>query len=200
MTCRYFCLLCWRFSIESCPTKCPAISEPSSCRTSAEVCRTYTAYFARTAFNIKFCVLSFDIYHQKMLSDPPRVFVPNFVKICPETTEEMGDKSEKCPRLPVSILSLFIVIGFCVFSFDTDFAWIDELLDIETLCDNFSVCYEIHKKEILLTGLIFITLYCSKLNRYFVSKLTQLCWFNSGCSIKNVQGMTHENNLGQGDE
>ena len=121
------------------------------------------------------------IFCAKRLSDPPRV---------------IGDKGEKCPRLPVSILSLFIVIGFCVFSFDTDFAWIDELLDIETLCDNFSVCYEIHKKEILLTGLISITLYCSKLNMHFVSKLTQLCWFNSGYSIKSAQGKTPPENKG----
>ncbi len=43
----------------------------------------------------------------KTLSDPPRVREPNFVKIGPETAKEIGDKSEKCPRLPVSVLSLF---------------------------------------------------------------------------------------------
>ncbi len=43
----------------------------------------------------------------KTLSDPPRVRVPNFVKIGPGTAEEIGDKGEKCPRLPVSVLSLF---------------------------------------------------------------------------------------------
>ncbi len=42
---------------------------------------------------------------------------------------------------------------FYVFSFNTDFAWTDELL-VETLCDNFSVTYEIQGKEIFLTGLI----------------------------------------------
>ena len=31
------------------------------------------------------------------------------VKIGPETAEEIGHKREKCPRLPVSVLSLFIV-------------------------------------------------------------------------------------------
>ena len=33
--------------------------------------------------------------------------MPNFVKIGPEMTEEIGDKGKKCPRLPVSVLSLF---------------------------------------------------------------------------------------------
>ena len=32
-----------------------------------------------------------------------------FIKIGPETAEEIGHKGEKCPRLPVSVLSLFIV-------------------------------------------------------------------------------------------
>ncbi len=43
----------------------------------------------------------------KTLSDPTGVCVSNFVKIGPETAEEIGDKGEKCPRLPVSVPSLF---------------------------------------------------------------------------------------------
>ena len=31
----------------------------------------------------------------------------NFIKIGSETPEEIGNKGEKCPRLPVSVLSLF---------------------------------------------------------------------------------------------
>ena len=49
----------------------------------------------------------FNSVFAKTHSDPPGVSVPNFVKIGPETTEEIGHKGEKCPRLPVSVLSLF---------------------------------------------------------------------------------------------
>ncbi len=41
------------------------------------------------------------------ISDSTGVRVSNFVKIGPEMAEEIGDKGEKCRRMPVSILSHF---------------------------------------------------------------------------------------------
>ncbi len=46
----------------------------------------------------------------KTLSDRPGVRVPNFVKIGPETAEEIGDKGVKCPRLPVYLKEEFLRI------------------------------------------------------------------------------------------
>ncbi len=43
------------------------------------------------------------------LSDPPGITVSSFVKIGPETAEEIENKGKKCPNLPASVLSCFMV-------------------------------------------------------------------------------------------
>ncbi len=48
-------------------------------------------------------------FYSMTLSDPPIVSLSNFVKIGPESAEEIENKGKQCPNLPACVLSCFIV-------------------------------------------------------------------------------------------
>ncbi len=48
-------------------------------------------------------------FYPMTFPDPSRVSVSNFIRIGPETAKEIENKGKKCPNLPASVLSCFIV-------------------------------------------------------------------------------------------